>query len=176
LRFRRAGGGRQQPLLDRGIEHGLAARGGVQRPPDLGPFIAAAVVIPLFVRAVALSGNGLLLELAATAVGAVLGVLAASLMRVSADSRTGKPVSTAGWPYALLWVAVVGARIFFYYGMQHVFGGPVTHWAIANQITVNAFTDGLIFLSIAMLLTRTGTLPRPARPSSWSTATWSAEP
>jgi hypothetical protein len=129
----------------------------------LRPFIAAAVVIPLFVKAVAFSGNGLLLELTATAVGAVLGVLAASLMRVSADSRTGKPVSTAGWPYALLWVAVVGARIFFYYGMQHIFGGPVTHWAIANQITVNAFTDGLIFLSIAMLLTRTGTLTVRAR-------------
>lgn len=84
-------------------------------------------------------------------------------MRVSADSQTGKPVSTAGWPYALLWVAVVGARIFFFYGMEHIFGGPVTHWAIANQISVNAFTDGLIFLSIAMLLTRTGTLTARAR-------------
>jgi hypothetical protein len=130
----------------------------------LRPFLAAAVVVPLFVKAVALSGNGLPLELAAMAVGAVLGVLAASLLRVSADGRTGKPVSTAGWPYALLWVAVIGARIFFYYGMEHIFGGPVTHWAIANQITVNAVTDGLIFLSIAMLLTRTGTLAARARP------------
>jgi hypothetical protein len=89
-------------------------------------------------------------------------------MRVSVDSRTGKPVSTAGWSYALLWVAVVGARVFFYYGMEHIFGGPVTHWAIANQITVNALTDGLIFLSIAMLLTRMRTRPRESGPRAHS--------
>lgn len=129
----------------------------------LRPFIAAAVIVPLFVKAVALSGNGLVLEIVAAAVGAVLGLLAASLMRVSADPRTGKPVSKAGLPYALLWVVVVSARVFFAYGMQHIFGAQVTHWAIANQITVNAFTDGLTFLSIAMLAARTGSLALRAR-------------
>ena len=37
MHFGRAGGGREQPPLDVGIEHGLAGRGGPQRPPDLGP-------------------------------------------------------------------------------------------------------------------------------------------
>ena len=121
----------------------------------LRPIVTAGAIVPLFISPLAKHGNGLALELAGAAAGLLAGLIAVSLMKVYRSPKTGKAVSAAGWPYALLWLIVVGARAFFSYGASKLFPHQLAHWCIAHQITGDALTDALIFMAIAMVLTRT---------------------
>ena len=130
----------------------------------LRPLLTSAAVVPLFIDPLVKHGNGLAVELAGVAAGLLGGLIASSLMKVYTSPKTGKPVSAAGWGYALLWLIVVGARAFFSYGSSHLFSHQLDTWCVAHQVTGDAITNGLIFMAIAMVLTRTlGLAARAAR-------------
>jgi hypothetical protein len=120
--------------------------------------VVVAAVIPLFLDRPVTHGNGLLVELAGIAAGLLAGLIVTTLMRVYRSPRTGKPVSAAGLPYALVWILVVTARAMFSIGATHWFPAQLAQWAATHQVTGAAITDGLIFMAIAMVLVRTGGL------------------
>jgi hypothetical protein len=108
------------------------------------PLLLAVGIVPLFIEHPATAGSGEALELALTGLGALLGTMA-----------SGYLVSQAGAAYGIFWGAVIGARLLFTYGANHWFSSALVHWMSTNRISADALTDGLIFMAIAMTLTRT---------------------
>ncbi len=127
------------------------------------PFITAIVIIPFFFKGAATSGNGLLLEVAGVLAGIALGVLAAALLRVSADRVTGRPLSRGGLPYAMFWVVIVAAGCTSPTAPSMCSASQLGEWLYTNHVTVDALTAALIFFSVAMLIGRTGALALRAR-------------
>jgi hypothetical protein len=129
----------------------------------LRPVIAAAVIVPIFISSPVTHGNGLIVEIAGVAAGVLGGLAAVALTRVYRSPKTGKPVSAAGWPYAIFWTVLVAARAAFSWGAAHWFTSSLVSWAITNQVSQAAITDGLIFMAVAMILIRTFGLGARAR-------------
>jgi hypothetical protein len=129
----------------------------------LRPLLTIAVVIPLFIDRPVTHGNGLLVELAGVAAGLFCGLVASALLRVYRSPRTGKPVSAAGFPYAMVWIVVVAARTAFSIGATHWFPAQLDQWCLAHQVTGSAITDGLIFMALTMVVVRTTSQAARAR-------------
>jgi hypothetical protein len=129
----------------------------------LRPFVTSAVAVVIFAKAVTTTGAGLTLELALGAGGIALGLAATAMMNVYRSPTTHQPVSRAGLGYALLWIAVIGARSAFSYGSVHWFGHQLGTWMNQHSVTTAAITDALLFMAIAMVVTRTAALAVRAR-------------
>ena len=119
------------------------------------PLVLAGVIVPLYLKSLTTHGTGLYLELAGTAAGILLGLMATGLMKVYRSPKTGKPVSRADFGYATLWIAVIGARSAFSYGSAHWFGPQLGTWMAAHHVASGAITDTLLLMAVGMLLPRT---------------------
>jgi hypothetical protein len=58
---------------------------------------------------------------------------------------------------------VIGARTALSYGSVHWFGRQLGTWMTQHAVTTAAITDALIFMAIAMVITRTAGLALRAR-------------
>jgi hypothetical protein len=122
----------------------------------LRPLLLAAAIVPLFIVHPATAGNGEILEIALAGLGVLFGVVAAGgLMKVDVDDITQRCMSTAGPAYGAFWSLVIGARLLFTYGANHWYHTQLGHWMAINGVTVDALTDALILMAVAMAVTRT---------------------
>ena len=76
-------------------------------------------------------------------------------MKITYDDATQQSMSVAGAAYGAFWAVVIGARLLFTYGANHWYHSQLGHWLVTNGITVDALTDALIFMAVAMAVTRT---------------------
>ena len=122
------------------------------------PIVTASTIVPFFLAGASTTTWGLALEAVGTALGAGLGLLAGALLPVYRDPASGRIRSHGGLGYALLWIAVTGARLLFAYGAQHWFPHALGTFLANHQISSDALGDAFIFFSLAMFLARTGSL------------------
>ncbi len=133
----------------------------------LRPLITSLIIIPFFIKGTATAGACLALEVLLTVAGLLIALLAMGLMQVYLSPQTGRPATRAGLGYALVWAAVMAARTVFTYGSSHWFAAPLGRWMASHHVTSNALTDALIFMALAMVLTRVAVMAirsRAARP------------
>lgn len=137
------------------LESDLGRRG-IGRLRVLRPLTAGAIV-PLYLTAVPTSGHNVGLMLLAAAVGVLLGVACHAFVHVYFDPSRGahgKAMSRAGVGYGLFWVAVFAVRLAFEYGASNWFGPSLGRFLAEHQLSVTGLTDALIFMAIALALTR----------------------
>jgi DMSO/TMAO reductase YedYZ heme-binding membrane subunit len=120
------------------------------------PLLAVGYVAYQYLHSVPTAGGDLDFEIGLGVAGALCGVLAAGLMTVERDERTGQLVTEAGIAYAALWIAVFGGRLVFAWGATHLWSHQVAQFSVQHAITGSAaWTAAFILMALAMVVTRT---------------------
>jgi hypothetical protein len=123
------------------------------------PVVAIIAVAGTYLKGVPTMGGDLPFELACTAAGLACGVLAASLVRVERDGRSGQIILHAGAAYAAVWALVFGGRLAFGWAATGIWRTAVGQFSMAHEITgVAAWTAAFVLMAIAMVAARTAVL------------------
>ncbi|MDQ0769412.1 membrane protein CcdC involved in cytochrome C biogenesis [Pseudarthrobacter defluvii] len=118
------------------------------------PIILAAVAGILLLSNIPTGGNDLALDYIGAGAGIALGILAALLMRVERNPA-GQATSTAGAPYALLWLLVIGGRVTFAESANGWAAAGIRDFSISNAITgADAWTAAFIIMALTMVAAR----------------------
>lgn len=128
------------------------------------PLIATAAIVPFFLTSVPTSGHNLGLQATGVGVGVLLGLACHLFVSVGLDpatgrkDREGRAVSRAGLGYAAFWAVIFAARLAFIYGTEHWFSGSLGQFLAAHQLSGAGLGNAMIFMAIAMALTRSALL------------------
>jgi hypothetical protein len=120
--------------------------------------LVVVIVVPLFVHSFPTTGNDVSLQLAGVGAGVIAGLVAAALLPARRD-EDGEIRTVGGVGYALVWIVLSAARVLFAYGSEHWFGEGIIRFSIDNKLSgQDVYANALLFMSLAMVLTRTTVL------------------
>jgi hypothetical protein len=120
------------------------------------PFLAVAIVGYHYLHSIPTAGGDLDFEIGLSLAGALCGVLAASLMDVERDERTGRIVTRAGAAYAALWAIVFGGRLVFAWAASNLWSHQVLQFSVQHAITGSAaWTAAFVLMALSMVVART---------------------
>jgi hypothetical protein len=118
------------------------------------PILFMGIAAAAYLTNVPTQGNDLGFELLGAAAGLGLGVFAATLGTVETDGQ-GRLVTRAGAAFAAVWIAVVGGRIAFAYGSDHVFSNAIVTFSRAHDITSSdAWVVMFVLMAFGMVIGR----------------------
>jgi hypothetical protein len=110
-----------------------------------------AVLVLNYVKNMPTSGNDVLLEMACLALGALFGVVMLAVTSVEQDTTTGDVWVKAGIAYLLLWVILLGSRVFFAYSATGWARQDVGRYFIRNHLSFTAITPAFALMTIGSL-------------------------
>jgi len=120
--------------------------------------LAVAVIIVIFVHSFPTSGNAPSLQLIGVGVGVICGLVAGALLPAHRGAD-GLIYTTGGVGYALVWIVLSSARVLFAYGAEHWFTEGLIRFSIENELSgPDVYANAFVFMSLAMVLTRTAVL------------------
>jgi hypothetical protein len=120
------------------------------------PILAAGFVGYHYLHSVPTVGGDLDFEVSLSIAGALCGMLAAGLMNVERDERTGQVVTEAGPAYASLWVIIFGGRLAFAWAASNLWSHQVAQFSFQHAISGSAaWTAAFVLMALSMVVART---------------------
>jgi membrane protein CcdC involved in cytochrome C biogenesis len=115
------------------------------------PFVVVAVLAVIYVNGMPTTGNDLAFELSCLAVGALFGVAMVAVTGVELEESTGEVWIRAGPAYLLLWVLLLGSRVFFAYSITGWARHDIGRFFITNHLSFNSITPAFVLMTIGSI-------------------------
>jgi hypothetical protein len=136
----------------------LATQLGTRRPDLKRLLLPLAIVGGIgtkYLRELPTGTTSHLIELAGIGVGLLFGIGAVAFIRVRKNPADGRLTTTAGWPYAITWLAALALRLGFAYGSTHWFARPLSAFSRAHHVTPTSYAAAFVLMVLTMITVRT---------------------
>ena len=114
--------------------------------------LALLLVLTLrYVKGMPTTGNDLFLEIACLALGVVFGFAMLAVMSVEPDESSGEIWIGAGVAYLVLWVVLLGSRVFFAYSATGWAHREIGRFFIDNRLSFTAISPAFVLMTIGSI-------------------------